>query len=135
MLAKLVSAFVLTLASALAQAAGLDRHDPVAYFTDGKAAKGAPAIAAEHKGEKYHFVSTQNRDAFLAAPDKYLPQYGGHCAWAVAQNKLAPADPTVFKVVDGKLYLNYSRDVASRWEKDVPGFIRSADANWPKLKK
>lgn len=122
-------------ASAVAQAAGLDGYDPVAYFTDGKPVKGTAALTADYKGEKYQFATAQNRDAFVAAPEKYLPQYGGYCAWAVAQNQLAPGDPKVFKVVDGKLYLNVNRDVANRWEKDIPGFIRAADANWPKLKK
>jgi len=64
-----------------------------------------------------------------------LPQYGGYCAWAVAQGQLAPGNPTVFKVVDNKLYLNVNREIAARWEKDIPGFIRAGDANWPRLKK
>ncbi len=60
---------------------------------------------------------------------------GGYCAWAAAKDKLAPGDPTVYKVVDNKLYLNVNQEVAARWEKDIPGLIRAADANWPKLGK
>jgi YHS domain-containing protein len=114
---------------------GLDGFDPVSYFSDSKPAKGNTSVSAQHQGETYHFVSTQNRETFVANPDRYLPQYGGYCAWAVAQGKLAPGNAGVFKVVEGKLYLNYSPDVASRWEKDVPGFIRTADQQWPKIKK
>jgi hypothetical protein len=123
------------LLASIAQAVGLDGHDPVAYFTENKPVKGSTTITAAFGGEQYHFATAKNRDAFVASPEKYLPQYGGYCAWAVANNKLAPGDPTVFKVVNDKLYLNVNRDVASRWEQDIPGFIRSADANWPKLKK
>ena len=121
--------------SPFAHALGLDGFDPVSYFTGDKPLKGADGITLVHQGETYQFVSTQNRDAFAAAPDRFLPQYGGHCAWAAAQGKLAPGNASVFKVVDGKLYLNYNQSVASRWEADVPAFIRSADQHWPKLKK
>ena len=119
----------------LAQAAGLDGFDPVSYFSDSKPVKGEASISALHQGETYQFSSTQNRDTFAANPERYLPQYGGHCAWAIAQGKLAPGNASVFKVVDGKLYLNVNPDVAARWEKDVPGFIRAADQQWPKIKK
>jgi len=123
------------LVSPVSFALGLDGHDPVAYFTDNKAVSGSSAYEAEFRGEKYRFSSAANRDAFAANPEKYFPQYGGFCAWAVAQGTLAPGNATVFKVVDGKLYLNVDRDVASRWERDIPGFIRAGDANWPGLRK
>ena len=116
-------------------AAGLDGHDPVSYFAGADPIKGLNTISAEFRGEQYHFSSAANRERFVAEPEKYLPQYGGYCAWAVAQGKLAPGDPAVFKVVEGKLYLNVNRSVAARWEQDIPALIRSADANWPKIKK
>ncbi len=119
----------------LAHGAGLNGNDPVAYFTDDKAIKGSSGITAEYGGETYHFATAASRAAFTANPEKYLPQYGSHCAWAVARGQLAPGDPDIFKVVDGKLYLNVNRDIAARWEKDIPGFIRAGDANWPKLKR
>jgi YHS domain-containing protein len=100
-----------------------------------KPLKGQPSISAQHGGITYLFATDANRTAFAAGPERYLPQYGGHCAWAAAQGKTAPADPEVYKVVDGKLYLNYNRDIAARWERDIPGFIKAADAAWPKLKK
>lgn len=135
MFARWLSVLLFVFAASAAHAAGLGGYDPVSYFVGGNPAKGVAAYSAEHKGEKYQFATAQNRDAFAAAPEKYLPQYGGYCAWAAAQNQLAPGDPTIYKVVDGKLYLNYNRDVANRWEKDIPGFIRAADANWPGLAK
>ena len=134
MLKRLLTALCLSLAFSTAQAAGLDGYDPVSYFTGAAPVRGSEAITAPHRGETYRFISAANRDAFAADPEKYLPQYGGYCAWAVAQGKLAPGDPLVSRVVDGKLYLNVNRSIAARWQQDIPGFIRSADANWPKLK-
>jgi hypothetical protein len=72
---------------------------------------------------------------FAAEPEKYTPQYGGYCAWAVAQGTTAGIDPEAWKIVDGKLYLNYSEQVQKDWEQDIPGFITQADANWPQLLK
>ena len=123
------------LTSSIACAAGLGGYDPVSYFTGAEPEKGSSAITAEFQGEQYHFTSAANRERFAADPEKNLPQYGGYCAWAVAQGKLAPGDPTVSKVVDGKLYLNINRKIAARWEEDIPGLIRSGDANWPKIRK
>ena len=64
-------------------------------------------------------------------PEKYAPQYGGYCAWAAAQGYTASTDPKAWKVVDGKLYLNYNVEIKEKWEKDIPGHIKRADANWP----
>ena len=135
MLRRLLTMLCLSLALSAAQAVGLDGYDPVSYFSGTAPVKGGAAVTAAHRGETYHFASAANRDAFTANPEKYLPQYGGYCAWAVAQGKLAPGDPQVSKVVDGKLYLNVNRDIAARWERDIPGFIRTADEKWPALKK
>ena len=135
MLKRYLAFLALLLAACVAHAAGLDGYDPVSYFTATGSAKGSSAISTEFRGEQYHFVTAANRDRFVAEPETYLPQYGGYCAWAVAQGKLAAGDPTVSKVVDGKLYLNVNRSIAARWEQDIPGFIRSADANWPKIRK
>ena len=134
MLKRLLATLCLSLALSAAQAEGLGGYDPVSYFTGVTPAKGLAAFTSAYRGETYQFTSAANRDAFAADPGKYLPQYGGYCAWAVAQGKLAPGDPLISRVVDGKLYLNVNRDIAARWERDIPGFIRSADGNWPKLK-
>lgn len=108
-------------------------HDPVAYFTSGKPVEGSKAFTATHSGAEYRFSTAANRDAFKANPAKYAPQYGGYCAWAVSQGYTAPADPKVWKIVDGKLYLNYDAAVGSKWAKDPAGFIAKANANWPKV--
>lgn len=110
-------------------------YDPVAYFTEGRPLMGDPAHSAEYMGAEWHFASDGNRAAFVADPQAYAPQYGGYCAWAVAaKDAPAPIDPTAWKVVDGKLYLNYDHDIQALWEEDVPGFIVQGDANWPGVK-
>lgn len=112
----------------------LDGYDAVAYFTDGKAVRGSAAFAHVHDGTTYHFASSAHRDAFAAEPARYLPQYGGFCAWAVSRGYTAPTDPQAWRIVDGRLYLNYSRSVQKTWEQDVPGNIRKGDGHWPGLK-
>ena len=108
-------------------------HDPVAYFTEDAPVRGRAEHAADWQGATWHFASAANRAAFLADPEAYAPQYGGHCAWAMAQGYKAPIDPTAWRIVDGKLYLNYNARIHRRWERDIPGFIAQADANWPGL--
>lgn len=114
----------------------LSGYDTVAYFTDGKPVKGKPEFKTEYKGAEWLFVSQANLDAFKANPDQYAPQYGGYCAYAVgAKNALVSADPEAWKIVDGKLYLNYDKDIQQIWVKDQAKYISEADANWPKLVK
>ena len=108
-------------------------YDPVAYFTAGKPIKGEKAFTAEFNGATFRFVSAANRDAFLADPEKYAPQYGGYCAWAVSQGYHAKGDARFWKIVDGKLYLNYNASVQKKWEGDIPGFIAEADKAWPEI--
>ena len=96
---------------------------------------GKADITYSWKGATWRFASAQNRDAFKADPEKYAPQYGGYCAYAVSQGATAKGDPKVWSVVDGKLYLNLSASVQKTWEKDVPGYIKSADKNWPEVLK
>ena len=106
-------------------------YDPVAYFVVGKPVKGDAKFQAEYGGAVWHFSSAANREAFLAKPERYAPQYGGYCAWAVATGKTASGDPRYWKIVDGKLYLNYSADIQKTWEADIGGHILRADGNWP----
>ncbi|MGL6042829.1 MAG: YHS domain-containing (seleno)protein, partial [Sandaracinobacteroides sp.] len=108
-------------------------YDPVAYFTSGKPMQGSKDFIATHAGAEYRFASAANRDAFKANPAKFAPQYGGYCAWAVSQGYTASADPEIWKIVDGKLYLNYNAEVGRKWAKDPAGFIARADGNWPKV--
>jgi YHS domain-containing protein len=106
-------------------------YDVVAYFTDGKATRGSKRYTYEWRGAEWRFSSEEHRDRFAASPDAYAPRYGGYCAWAVAQGYTAAGDPTVWQIVDGRLYLNYDEDIGRKWRQDIPGNIRKADANWP----
>ena len=111
--------------------AGASGYDVVAYFTESRPVKGDLAISVSHDGAKWYFASEDNRQAFLANPAKHAPQYGGYCAFAVSQGYTASTDPEAWTVHDGKLYLNYSKGVRSRWERDVPGYISLGNRNWP----
>ena len=111
----------------------LSGYDPVAYFTVGKPTKGAGSISASYEGATWYFASEANRATFQAGPAQYAPQYGGYCAWAVSQGYTASADPEAWKIVDGKLYVNYSQSVAANWAKDIPTNNSKANANWPKV--
>lgn len=113
----------------------LKGYDAVAYFKEGRPVKGLDEFRQDWMGAKWYFASAANRDEFARNPEKYAPQFGGYCAWAVAHGYTASIDPEAWRIVDGKLYLNYSKDVQKKWEADVPGFIRQGNENWPKLKK
>ena len=108
-------------------------YDPVAYFSEGKPVKGSKDYTTEYMGAEFRFASAANRDAFLADPAAYAPQYGGYCAWAMADGKYAKGDADHWKIVDGKLYLNYNASIAKKWNADIPGFIEKADEHWADL--
>lgn len=139
--AALVAASVLVLATGLhAQKVNtswtglaIDGYDPVAYFTERKPVKGDRQFEHQYNGAKYRFASAANRDLFAKNPEKYAPQYGAFCAYAVSRNYTADTDPLAWKIVDGKLYLNYNAAAQKAWEVDVPGNIVKGDANWPGL--
>lgn len=112
--------------------AAIQGYDPVAYFTEGRPVEGSRQFTHQWNGATWRFASAANRDRFAASPEKYAPQYGGYCAYGVAHGYTVKIDPQAWSVVDGRLYLNYSPAVQADWKKDVPGYIRRADANWPK---
>lgn len=109
----------------------VDGTDVVAYFTQNAPVAGDPAIALDYMGVTWRFSTEENREAFIANPAAYAPQYGGYCAYAVSQGYTAPTVPEAWTIVDEKLYLNFSVSVKERWERDIPGHIATADANWP----
>ena len=110
-------------------------YDPVAYFKESKPVKGKNEFRHDWMGAKWYFSSAANRDEFANSPEKYAPQFGGYCAWAVGHGYTADIDPEAWKIVDGKLYLNYSKDVQKMWAQDIPGWIKKGNENWPNLKK
>lgn len=110
-------------------------YDPVSYFTEGKPQPGVPAHSYVYKGSKFQFASADNQKLFVGNPDKYAPQFGGFCSYGTAQGYKVSTQPDAFSVVDGKLYLNYNREVVKIWQQDVPGNIVKAEENWPVVSK
>ena len=107
-------------------------YDVVSFYS-GKPLTGKPAYQALHLGAVWSFSTQANLDLFRTNPDAFIPQYGGYCAWAAANGKLAKGTPQHWHIRDGKLYLNYNQRIQEQWNKDIPGFIAKADANWPEL--
>ncbi|MEE4118850.1 MAG: YHS domain-containing (seleno)protein [Paracoccaceae bacterium] len=108
-------------------------YDPVAYFTEGRPVEGSSDFELEWNGATWRFASAEHRALFEADPERYAPQFGGYCAWAVAQGYTASIDPDAWDIENGRLFLNYSKDVQTKWRADKPGFIAAADTNWPAL--
>ena len=113
---------------------GVQGYDLVSYHTDGKAMRGNGHNVAVHNGVSYQFATADNKAAFEANPAKYLPAYGGFCAFGVAVGKKFNGDPEVWKLVDSKLYLNLDTKIQSKWNEDVSGNISKADENWTEIK-
>ncbi len=117
-------------------------YDVVSYFdlSQSKVGQSQPAplpgnasITADHNGAKFAFATEANRDRFLADPAAYVPQYDGHCAYGVAKGGKVPGNPTLWRIVDGKLYLNITKNVVGFWEEDIPGNLKKSTANWSGL--
>ena len=106
-------------------------YDAVAYFTDGKAIPGVAAFETVWNGAHWRFASAAHRDEFVKNPSKYAPQFGGYCAWAVGHNYTADGDPEAWKIVEGRLYVNYSKRVQKKWEAGLAEYIPQGHANWP----
>ena len=108
--------------------------DVVSYFQGEKPLPGNGNHVATHEGATYLFVSEANKRTFEANPEKYVPAYGGYCAFGVSVGKKFVSDPTVWEIVDGRLYLNLDNKIKGMWIEDVPGNIAKADAQWPKIR-
>ena len=104
--------------------------DPVAYFTQAQAVKGTEEFEYEWNDATWRFSSQENLDLFAANAEQYAPQYGGYCAKAVSEGNLASIDPESWKIVEDRLYLNYSPAVQQQWSRDIPGNIALGDENW-----
>jgi YHS domain-containing protein len=114
-------------------AVAIKGYDPVAYFKQSAPVKGSAEFTHQWNGATWRFSSKGNRDEFASKPDMYAPQFGGYCSWAVSQGYTADIDPNAWKVVNGKLYLNYNKSVQKKWEADQNALIEKANRNWPGL--
>lgn len=111
-------------------------YDPVAYFTAGEPTPGEEEYNLVWQGVKYRFASTANRDLFRANPARYVPQYGGYCAYAMAVGRIADIDPQRWEITGGRLYLNANLVAQGLWSVSRSANIKAADQNWaarPKL--
>ena len=107
--------------------------DTVAYFTQGKPVAGSDQFTTEWQGATWKFSSQEHLDLFVAEPEKYAPQYGGYCAYGVAQDNLVKIEPENWTIVDGKLYLNYDDDLQEKWESDIAGYVAEANKKFQGL--
>ena len=125
----------------LGESVGAAGYDPVSYFPEGggRPQKGLISISLEHDGVTYRFASEAHKALFQKDPARFTPQYGGWCAWAVAEiNKRVDVDPESFVVREGKLYLFYrdpKLDTRAMWTPKAAELIQKAEANWPALMK
>ena len=110
-------------------------YDPVAYFTKGKPVKGKKDFEYAYMGATWRFANLENKTAFAKEPEKYIPEFGGYCAFGMSHGYAAPTEPNAWTIVEGRLYLNYNLEVKREWNKDIPGHIAKANANWPKIPK
>ena len=109
-------------------------YDPVAYFTEGRPVPGRSDLSVEYEAGKYLFATAANRDAFKANPEKYVPRYGGFCAYGVAVGKKFDIDPSSWRIVDGRLYFNLNPVILEKWSEDAKGYIRKSEENWPQIR-
>ena len=108
----------------------LHGYDPVAYFTDGRAVPGLAEHSLQHAGATWRFATAEHQGLFQADPERFLPRYGGYCAYAMSKGRLADVDPDDFAVVDGHLYLNNNALIHAWWTVGRSERIGAADANW-----
>jgi YHS domain-containing protein len=108
-------------------------YDPVAYFRDGGPRLGKPEFSTSHGGATWRFASAEHKALFEADPQRYLPAYGGFCAYGTSRGYLVKIEPEAWSIVDGKLYLNYDLGVRKTWLTKTQAYIVQADANWPNL--
>jgi len=116
-----------------ANGVAIQGYDVVAYATQQQAVKGQRAFSHQWQGVQWQFASAENRGRFAAAPESFAPQFGGFCAYGVSRGYAVDVDPAAFSIVDGKLYLNYSKRVQATWNQDRAGYIEKARQNWPKV--
>ena len=113
----------------------IDGYDPVAFFTDSKPVSGSPSISVTHLGAVYFFATEEHKRLFTQNPNKYVPQYGGFCAFGVGLDALFPVDIATWQIRNDKLYLNLNQDILQKFNADFDANVVKADKNWPGLVK
>lgn len=108
-------------------------YDPVAYFTEGAPTKGSPEYAFTWNDAEWHFTSVEHRDMFAANPEHYAPQFGGFCSVAMTKGVKVDADPHFWTIVDGKLYLKFSKRGLEEFRQNPRQYIRKAEDHWAEL--
>lgn len=101
-------------------------YDTVSFFTQEVPAKGSNAFQTQWRGADWYFISAENLEKFKKSPEKYAPQYGGYCAWAMAKGELAKGTPKYWHIEDDKLYLNYNEKIQNLWLSDKAEFIKKS---------
>ncbi len=117
-----------------ASATGVQGYDLVSYHNAKRPARGNGHFVSVHDGSTYLFSTAENKAEFDRDPAKYAPAFGGYCAFGVSVGKKFVGDPEVWRIVDGKLYLNLDTSIQTEWLKDVPGRITTANGNWQKIR-
>ena len=112
---------------------GLHGVDAVALATLNAVAEGDAAHTVVHDGVAYYFTTAQSANLFKSAPEKYAPQYGGFCAFAVALGKKLDGDPHYADIVDGKLYLFVNAEIFEKYKKDSKRILAKAEATWSSI--
>lgn len=107
-------------------------YDVVAYFDRGPV-RGLPAFQAEYRGAVWYFANKGNQDMFRMSPAKFIPAYGGFCAYGVSRGYLVKTDPQAWSTHKGRLYLNFDVITRKHWLRDRENYIALADKNWPRL--
>jgi len=148
MIKKLIGTSVLALASSLAYAGdqyvdesgyAVSGYDVVAYHEleqsevgepQPEAVPGLKAITTEYNGAKWAFSTEENKELFVANPEKYAPQFDGHCAYGISQGGKVPANPNLWRIIDDKLYININPAVVGFFEEDIPGFLEAGGKVW-----
>ena len=113
----------------------LSGYDAVAYFKEEKAVKGSSQFVSEYLQTDWYFANQENLLAFEQSPNLYAPQFGGHCTWAMSQNKIAAGDPNIWALYENKLYLFYAQSGLDQWRVNKEQLIKQANENWLKMVK
>jgi YHS domain-containing protein len=115
------------------QGLALKGHDPVAFFTQGRPVAGDYRYESNYNGTRYRFASAENKKLFDVDPARYVPQFGGFCAYGVSRGYAVDVELDAFQIVDGRLLMQYDKSVRDRFNQDTEGNLKRADANWPKV--